>query len=57
MNIDDVRSKAPQGATHYSDIDGDIVYYQKTNNVIYWDDEYKAWDEVYFDLPEIKPLN
>lgn len=44
------------GATHYSNLDGEIVYYQKTNNVLYWDGDYKVWDEVYFELPKLKPL-
>jgi len=48
---------APIGATDYSDEDCEITYYQKTNNVIYWDDIYDAWDEVYFEMPELKPLS
>ena len=56
MTPQQIKANAPKGATHYSDMDGDIVYYQKTNNLIYWDDEYKLWDEIYFSLPEIKPL-
>ena len=48
---------APIGATDYSDEDSEITYYQKTNNVIYWDDISDAWDEVYFEMPELKPLS
>ena len=48
---------APIGATDYSDEDCEITYYQKTNNVIYWDDISDAWDEVYFEMPELKPLS
>lgn len=56
MDIEKIRKNAPSGATHYSDLDNEIVYYQITNNVIFWDDDYKIWDEVYFELPELKPL-
>ena len=56
MTEQEIRDKAPSGATHYSDLDNEIFYYQKTNNVIFWDDDYKIWDEVYFELPELKPL-
>lgn len=38
--------EAPREATHYSDDDCDIVYYWKTDNVIYWDD-----------MLELKPLS
>ena len=48
---------APIGATDYSDEDCEITYYQKTNNVIYWDDISDVWDEVHFDMPELKPLS
>lgn len=48
---------APEGATDYSNEDCEIVYYQKTNNVIFWDSEYGMWDEVYFMMPELKPLS
>jgi len=48
---------APVGATDYSDEDCEITYYQKTNNVIYWDDISDAWDEVYFEMPELNPLS
>ena len=48
---------APIGATDYSDEDCEITYYQKTNNVIYWDDISDVWDEVYFEMPELKPLS
>lgn len=57
MSIEEIRKNAPDGATHYSDLDEDVVYYQKTNNVIFWDDVYDVWDEVYFDMPELKPLH
>ena len=53
---DDVWDLKPIDATHYSDLDNDVVFYQVTNNILYWDDDYKIWDEVYFELPEIKPL-
>lgn len=53
---EDVWSLKPIDATHYSDLDNDVVFYQVTNNILYWDDDYKIWDEVYFELPEIKPL-
>lgn len=56
MTIEEIRKNAPSGVTHYSDIDNDIVYYQKTNNIIYWDDVSDVWDEVYFELPVLKPL-
>ena len=48
---------APREATHYSDDDCEIVYYWKTDNVIYWDDISDVWDEVHFDMPELKPLS
>ena len=48
---------APEWATDYSSEDCEIVYYQKTNNVIFWDSEYGMWDEVYFMMPELKPLS
>ena len=53
---EDVWNLKPIDATHYSDLDNDVVFYQVTNNILYWDDDYKIWDEVYFELPEIKPL-
>jgi hypothetical protein len=46
----------PSGATDYSNEDGEIIYYQKTNNLIYWDSELGLWDEVYFSMPELKSL-
>ena len=48
---------APVGATDYSTEDCVIAYYQKTNNVIFWDSEYGMWDEVYFMMPELKSLS
>lgn len=48
---------APAGSTDYSNEDCEIVYYQKTNNVIFWDSECSTWDEVYFMMPELKPLS
>lgn len=48
---------APHDATHYSNEDCEIVYYQKTNNVIFWDNEYNMWDDVYFTMPELKSLS
>ncbi|WP_166167973.1 hypothetical protein [Acinetobacter sp. SA01] len=48
---------APVGATHYSNEDCEIVYYQKTNNIIYWDDVSDVWDEVYFLMPELKSIS
>ena len=48
---------APIGTTDYSDEDCEIVYYQKTNNIIYWDDVSDVWDEVYFHTPELKSLS
>lgn len=56
MTEQEIRDNAPSGATHYSDIDNEIVFYQVTNNVIYWDSDYSIWDEVYFEMPELKPL-
>ena len=50
-------SGAPFGSTDYSDEDCEIVYYQKTNNIIYWDDVSDVWDEVYFNMPELKSLS
>ena len=47
---------APVGATDCSNEDCEIVYYQKTNNVIFWDSECGMWDEVYFMIPELKSL-
>lgn len=52
----DVWDSVPNGATHYSDLDNEIVYYQVTNNILYWDNDYNTWDEVYFDMPELKNL-
>ena len=48
---------APVGATDYSNEDCEIIYYQKTNNVIFWDSECGIWDEVYFMMPELKSLS
>lgn len=48
---------APRGATHYSNEDCEIVYYQKTNNVIFWDSECSTWDEVYFMMPKLESLS
>ena len=48
---------APIGTTDYSDEDCEIVYYQKTNNIIYWDDVSDVWNEVYFNMPELKSLS
>ena len=47
---------APSGATDYSNEDGEIIYYQKTNNLIYWNSELGLWDEVYFSMPELKSI-
>ena len=55
MTIEEIRKNAPAGATHYSDLEGEVVFYQKTNNLIFWDDVYNVWDEIYFELPELKP--
>lgn len=52
----DIWDPQPRGATHYSDLDNDVVFYQVTNNVLYWDFDHNVWDEVYFELPELKPL-
>ena len=48
---------APVGTTDYSNEDCEIIYYQKTNNVIFWDSECGMWDEVYFMMPELKSLS
>ena len=59
MNLEQMKKivdGAPSGATDYSDEDCEITYYQKTNNIIYWDDISDVWDEVYFNMPELKPL-
>ena len=56
MTEQEIRDGAPSGATHYSNLDGEIAYYQVTNNILYWDDDYKIWDEVYFDMPDLKPI-
>ena len=48
---------APKGTTDYSNEDNEIIYYQETNNVIFWDAEYSKWDEVYFKVPELKSIS
>lgn len=48
---------APAGSTDYSNEDCEIVYYQKTNNVIFWDSECSTWDEVYFMMPKLESLS
>ena len=53
---DDVWDLKPIDATHYSDLDNEVIFYQVTNNILYWDFDYKIWDEVYFELPELRPL-
>ncbi len=32
MTIEEIRKKAPEGATHY-EIDGRFIYYYKSNNI------------------------
>ena len=35
MTIEEIRKNAPEGATHYLNIDGAYIYYKNFNGVIY----------------------
>lgn len=52
-----IDSAPDRKATHFSFDDCETTYYQKTNNLIYWDDDYDSWCEVYFDMPPIYLLS
>lgn len=54
MTIEEIRKNAPIGAEQYSDEDGDIVYFDNHGN--YYDNDYDDWFEIYFMMPELKPL-
>ena len=61
MNIalDDIRSKAPEGAEFYNDEfeeNGDIVYLRRNLGILQYYDYKGEWSELLFNMP-YKPLN
>lgn len=55
MNIDDIRSKAPQGATHY---DNDLKYYYADGWFLYvWNGCDWSIFDMYPDVRNLNPLN
>ncbi len=64
ITLDEIRSNAPDGATHYEVCDGEVYYYTRTENLVWaiWndcDDPFDPWWDsciIGFNESKIKPL-
>ena len=57
MTLDEIRSKAPEGATHYTVYMGEVFYLKHINGKLYKHIKYTSY--AFFldtELSEIKPL-
>lgn len=48
MNIEEIKRNAPNGATHYQNLEiiERIMYYKKINGIIYWFNDCDFWSSV-----------
>ena len=58
ITLDEIRSKAPDGATFYNDEfeeNGDIIYLRRHGGVLQYFDFKQEWSSLLFNMP-YKPL-
>ena len=57
MQIDEIRAKAPKGATMYATPMGKVIYIKDCfSSRRYWNEDKKQWLVFNFHSPSIKPL-
>lgn len=58
MNIEEIRDRAPDGATHYHFMLGDVYYIKSYNFLFYWFDTHmhEWYRDLTISISELKPL-
>ena len=58
MNIEDIKKNAPEYAQYYFDYgESGVVYFRKYIGLWMYFAEHEEWEDVYFRMPRVKPLN